>query len=232
MHESRILNWDGGQNFRDLGGLPAGNGERTRRGALVRGGDPCNLKAAGWQALIDHGVRTIISLQTDGMDEETHDAAPRPASLTTLRMAIEDVSDAEFVERWVNTSLWGTPLYFLDTLKRWPQKHAAVLGAIGRAAPGGVLFHCRRGNDRTGIIALLLLAFAGVPAAVIAEDYELSPDEVRDELLRRRGTSCREVIEETLAGLDVEAYLLSGGLGREELQLLRARFLETLDAGH
>jgi hypothetical protein len=46
-------------------------------------------------------------------------------------------------------------------------------------------FHCIRGHDRTGIIALLLLALVGVTPDEIIADYELSPDPERDELLAR-----------------------------------------------
>jgi protein tyrosine/serine phosphatase len=47
------------------------------------------------------------------------------------------------------------------------------------------VFHCIRGHDRTGIIALLLLALVVVTPDEIIADYELSPDPERDELLVR-----------------------------------------------
>ncbi len=230
MMKDRQLKWDGFQNARDLGGLRAGNGRLTRRGALVRSDHPARLTSSGWASLVAHGIRTIISLETDGIPETTLDAASRPSDIVTVRAAIEDFSDSGFVKDWVNTDLWCTPLYYRDALKRWPQRHAAAITAIARARPGGVLFHCRRGNDRTGIIALLLLALAGVDPGDIAEDYELSPDPDRDELLKSRGTSSREVILAALAGLDVESYLLAGGSTPSDLEALRDRFLEPLGA--
>jgi protein-tyrosine phosphatase len=98
--------------------------------------------------------------------------------------------------------------------------------AIAQAQPGGVLFHCIRGHDRTGIIALLLLALAGVAPDDIVADYELSLDPERDALLARQGTSTREVILATLAGLDAEAYLRAGGLSEADLVAVRGRLLE------
>ena len=67
---------------------------------------------------------------------------------------------------------------------------------------------------------------AGVSADDIAADYELSFDAERDEILAQAHTSARAVILDTLAGLDAEAYLRSGGLSQAELAALRARLME------
>jgi protein-tyrosine phosphatase len=225
MTENRQLTWDGCNNVRDLGGLSARDGRMTRWGAVVRSDTPAKLTAAGWSALYAHGVRTIISLRTVGMIEDETDAAPRPFDITTLQVAIEDITDKAFVQQWVNSDLWGTPLYYRDALERWPERHAAAITAIARAKPGGVLFHCRRGHDRTGIIAMLLLALAGVAPDDIIADYELSLDPERDELLKREHTSTREVLLATLAWLDAEVYLRAGGLSQADLDAIRGRLL-------
>ena len=102
---------------------------------------------------------------------------------------------------------------------------------IARARPGGVLFHCVRGVDRTGIIALLLLASVGVTADDILADYELSVDPEREVFLAREHTTTRDVILSTLASLDIEAYLREGGLSQTDLETIRARLLEPSDAG-
>jgi len=65
-------------------------------------------------------------------------------------------------------------------------RSAAVLGAIAGAAPGGGVFHCVGGRDRTGQIAILLLALAGVDAERIVADYELSDVRLRVSVLRAR----------------------------------------------
>lgn len=225
MTDDRQLNWDGCINVRDLGGIATPNGRATRRGALIRADDPAKLSGAGWNALLAYGVRTIVSLHTDGLTEHVLDAAPRPPHLANIRVAIEDFGDADFVARWVDSDLWCTPLYYRDALERWPERHVAAIAAIARAQPGGVLFHCRRGHDRTGIIALLLLALAGVAPDDIAADYELSRDPRREELVQAAGTTTRAALLATLAWLDVERYLLAGGLSRADLAAVRARLL-------
>ncbi len=229
MAENRRLTWDGCNNVRDLGGLQTRTGGLTRWGAVVRADDPARLSAAGWSALYAHGIRTIISLRTAGMDEDTPDAAPRPADLTTLQVAIEDLSNTRFAQQWASSDLWCTPLYYRDALECWPERHAAAIAAVARARPGGVLIHCRRGHDRTGIITLLLLALMGVAPADILADYELSVDPQREELLAQQGTSTRETILATLAWLEVEPYLLAGGLSQADLAAVRTRLLEPVD---
>jgi hypothetical protein len=223
--EKRILAWEGCTNVRDLGGLSTRDGCTLRPAAVIRSDHPAKLTAAGWSALHAYGVRTIISLRTHGMTEEDPDLAPRPSDLTTIEVAVEDITDMEFARKWASSDLWCTPLYYQDALRRWPKRHAAAISAIARARPGGVLIHCRRGNDRTGIISMLLLALAGVAPEDILADYELSPDLERDELLAREHTSVHDVILGTLAWLDVDAYLLGGGLSPDDLAVMRKRLL-------
>lgn len=222
----RVLVWDGCTNVRDLGGLSSCDGRMTRWGAIVRSDTPARLTAAGWSALYEYGIRTIISLRTYGMVEDKLNITTPYSDLVTVQVEIEDVTDKEFVKRWASTELWSTPLYYKDALQRWPERHAAAISAIARARPGGVLFHCVRGHDRTGIIALLLLTLAGVATDEIIADYELSHDPERDEILTREQSSVREALLGALEGLNIDSYLRRGGVSQADLAAVRNRFLE------
>jgi protein tyrosine/serine phosphatase len=227
MTSGRILAWEGCDNVRDLGGMKTSNGGKTRWGAVVRGDHPSKLTARGWSDLYAYGIRTIVSLRTHGLVEKYPDiVAPRP-DIETLAVEIEDVTDKEFATQWASSDLWSTPLYYRDALNRWPQRHAAALKAIAQAKPGGVLFHCVRGHDRTGIIALLLLALVGVSPEGILADYEMSIDTEREKLLAEQDTTTRETILSTLASLDVERYLRTGGLTQDDLNAIQTRFIES-----
>ncbi len=224
----RRLDWEGCVNARDLGGLKTRQGHVTRWGAVVRSDHPSKLTDAGWSALYAHGIRTIISLYTEGQDEKLPAIAPHAPDIELLRVAVEDVGDQEFLNRWATTELWCTPLYYRDALARWPERHPAALTLMARAKPGGVLIHCARGHDRTGIVSMLLLAFAGVEPEEILADYQLSVDPEREEILARAHTSTREVILSSLSELDAEAYLRQGGMRQEDLEAIRARFLKPI----
>jgi protein-tyrosine phosphatase len=120
---------------------------------------------------------------------------------------------------------------------------AGVMRAIAAAPAGGVLFHCHAGKDRTGLVAALLLALAGVPNATIAEDYALSqaclqplfdqrlsqePDPAKRERLARMIGAVPETMLGVLAHLDArhggaERYLRGAGVAEADLDRLRRR---------
>lgn len=231
MTSNRILTWEGCNNIRDLGGLETIDGKKTQWGAVVRSDHPTKLTEIGWSALYEHGIRTIVSLRTHGMPDDHPIVIPPYSDLETITVEIEDFTDTEFVKQWVDSGLWCTPLYYQDALHRWPERHAAALRAIAQAQTGGVLIHCGRGYDRTGILSILILSLVGVSPEDILADYELSIDPERERLLAERNTTTREVIFSTLASLDTEEYLLSSGLTQTDIGSIRSRFLVSTGDG-
>jgi protein-tyrosine phosphatase len=220
---SRRLSWDGCVNARDLGGLPTADGRVTRFGAVVRSDSPENLTPDGWAALREYGIRTIVDLRND--DER---GVASPDGVRTVHLPLDGVDeDPAFWERWGSGPQFGTPLYYRPHLDRFPERSAHVIAAIAGAKPGGVLVHCVGGRDRTGQIAMLVLALVGVEPEAIAADYELSgrADPEVERFLSERGTSASDLIRSTLAELDVEAFLLSAGVREAELVALRERLL-------
>jgi protein tyrosine/serine phosphatase len=93
-----------------------------------------------------------------------------------------------------------------------------VLDAIEQAEPGGVLFHCVGGRDRTGLVAIALLAVAGVAPELIADDYVRGAerahtyDPALDEFLAEKNTSARELVIELAARLDLDRPALRARL--------------------
>jgi protein-tyrosine phosphatase len=254
---SRHITWEGFANARDLGGLPAQGGLATRFGAYIRSGDLRFVTETGWQMARDAGVRTIIDLRND--DEirphaaqqltrlagsaqfvvGTPTAAP-PPGLDRVEVALDDIEDTGFWQFLNRERLNGTPLYFRQFLDRKPGRCAAAITALASAAPGGVIFHCGAGRDRTGLVALLVLALAGVEPAAIASDYELSAEPLKalftamgqpdqgpaiEAALAERGTTSRGAILATLDGFDAETYLLSAGVSPATLATIRHRLL-------
>ncbi|MFF8830893.1 tyrosine-protein phosphatase [Streptomyces sp. NPDC015131] len=243
MTGDRHLDWDGCFNVRDLGGVPTEDGRATRRGAVVRADSLDRLTEDGWRALYAYGIRTVVDLRNP--EERGPDRGRRPDGVTTVHVPIDDTADTALWTHLWDEGLDGTPLYYRPFLDRKPERCAAAADAVARARPGGVAVHCGLGRDRTGLVALLLLALAGATAEGIAEDCDLSgervpyvfaalgrPDDAADvrAALARRGATVRSAVLDALAGLDVEARLRAAGLSGEGVAALRKRLAPPSDA--
>jgi protein-tyrosine phosphatase len=240
VSNQRHLEWDGCYNVRDLGGLPTNDGRTTRRGALVRADAPSGLTEAGWRAARDHGVTTIVDLM------ETHerrpDAAARPAGLTEIHVPIDGTDDEDFWAPLRANGHWGTVLYYSPFLERFPDRIAAAVRAFADAPAGGVLLHCGRGRDRTGLVSMVLLSLAGVGVADIVDDYRASDNDrvvaVRaalgmhddttgiEAIYERAGTTSVDAIADVVGSLDPVSLLLRGGLTDADMDRARRRLVE------
>jgi protein-tyrosine phosphatase len=165
-----------------------------------------------------HGVRTLIDLRND--DERVEACSP-PDGIDVVHIALDQLDqDPEFWVDWMNGPQFGTPLYYAPFVERFPDQLERVLDAVEHAQPGGVLFHCVGGRDRTGLVAIALLTVAGVAPELIAEDYALGAqrahtyDPLLDEFLAETGTSARELVLDLVAGLELDRPALRARLLR------------------
>ncbi len=236
-------------NARDLGGHRTEDGAETRYGSIVRADSIRRLTDAGWAALLDYGIRTVVDLRGDHeMDED----AAAHIDVEVVHVPFMEANDREFdeIQDEVETAAEAAPdvatatrdvyLIFLEHFKR---NVAAGIRAVAQAPEGGVVVHCAGGKDRTGLLTAFLLHLAGVDVEQIAADYALSEERLKPrheewfaqaeteaelERLRRIAQTPAESIVGVFEELDrrygsVEGYLRSGGLGDEDLARARAR---------
>ena len=248
----RELAWDGVLNARDLGGHRTEDGAETRYGSVVRADSIRRLTDAGWAALLDYGIRTVVDLRGDHeMDED----APAHVDVEVVHVPFMEANDREFdeLQEEVEAAAQAAPdvaaatrdvyLIFLEHFKR---NVAAGIRAVAQAPEGGVVVHCVGGKDRTGLLTAFLLHLAGVDVEQIAADYALSEERLKPrheewfaqaeteaelERLRRIAQTPAASIVGVFEELEsrygsVESYLRSGGLGDEELARARARLRE------
>jgi hypothetical protein len=149
------------------------------------------------------------------------------------------LDDPEF-RGWAETGLLGTALYYAPYLERWPERTVAAVKAVAGARPGGVLYHCERGRDRTGLLTLVLLSLAGVPTEVIVADHLLTDERLLShglalghvgldgeaELYAARGTTAEATLVALLERLDIADHLGRAGLTDGELRALRHRLVD------
>lgn len=241
LPDERHLDWEACWNARDLGGLPTGAGV-TRRRSIIRADYLGNLTPAGRRALYDYGVRTVIDLRRW---DELEDTPPpfrgeRPDEPAFRHVPFER-GDPAAKPRWKTIQTrFDVNRLFLDF---YPRALAEVLAAIAAAPPGGVLFHCLGGTDRTGVVAAAVLRLAGVPDEVIADDYALTMarrQATYERLVAEKGEAAltfwerqnitADMMRQTLAYVDeryggMEAYLLAAGLPAGDMARVRARLV-------
>jgi hypothetical protein len=218
--ESRALHVEGLHNVRDLGGLPRVGGGTTPVGVFVRSERPDLVRETGWAALRAHGVRTVLDLRQPV--ERASEPSRLPEGFADRHVDHDGLEHTAFWADYWDNHLVGTPLYYLPHLRALPERTSAVLSAIATVPEGAVLFHCAGGRDRTGLVAAILLALAGVEQDAIVADYletienadALAAGQGRPNgepavaaLLASRGTTSEEAFRAFLAGLDVEALL-------------------------
>lgn len=182
--------------------------------------------------MCSHGIATVVTLRTLGTSDPEPDTAKVPSEVTIQRVELEDATDPEFRRRCIDTGFWATPLQWTEMLRYWPDRCAAAVSAVAGARHGGVVISCGIGRDRTGLVAFLLLAIAGVSADLIALDWSRSLARLADDplardlepirILERNGMTVATSVAAALAS-DVEARLIDGGLSVEELDVVRAR---------
>ena len=173
MRTDRAIAVEGLCNARDLGGLLRANGDVTPFGTFYRAENLERVTARGWGQLHDLGVRSVVDLRQPA--EIQNDGYTVPSWATRIQVDHDGLEGhPEFWADYWNNLLVTTPIYYLPHLNRLPERSAAVLAALANAPEGGVLFHCRGGRDRTGIISLILLALAQTDPEAIVDDFLLS----------------------------------------------------------
>ena len=238
---ARHLDWEPCWNVRDLGGLPTGEGE-TRRGAFIRADCLGKLTPAGRRALIAYGVSAVIDLRS--ADELALDPpafpggrAGEPAFYHVPVVTDDPSANARWMALQTRADVYRI---FLDFYGRGL---ADALRVMAGAPPGGVVFHCLGGTDRTGLVAAAVLRLAGVPDEAIADDYALTLERRRpiyERLLAEKGEAglgfwdrlnmTADQMGATLAYVDecyggMERYLLDAGLSADDMARVRARLV-------
>ncbi|WP_283193363.1 tyrosine-protein phosphatase [Rhizobium sp. AN80A] len=170
---NRLIALEGAHNVRDLGGYRTAGGNSTRWRSILRGDALHDLSAADIEALLGHGLATVIDLRNAheiaaqanpfvGHDRVRYHNTPVFSALAPVEMMAEASLSFDMGDR------------YCQAIDKCRPAIAEVLNIIAEAPEGAVLFHCSAGKDRTGVIAALLLANAGVDETTIIEDYALT----------------------------------------------------------
>jgi protein-tyrosine phosphatase len=221
---------------------------------LVRSDNLGSLTSEGQEAMVAYGVTTVIDLRSES---EVATSLP-PSSLIGMGWGQGLKADRRQSANGAGPKYLHLPLVddatmlklseapnMYDRYLMMLEHRQAAFGEIFKTlaeAEGTVAFHCFAGKDRTGLVAAMSLALAGVEVDSIAADYAetdvqmssryeewlaaTSPDkleEMRDDLRcpPERMISLLDYLEQKWGG--AEAYLEAAGLSSTAITRLRSK---------
>lgn len=179
----RVLDLEGGRNFRDLGGYRTADDQQVKWRTVFRSGTPAKLTTNDYKTLDKLGIRTFCDFRAN--DE-------RKAEPNRYAAANSDIDYWTRDYRMDSGNLMGvltgpdagaeksraTMTAFYRVL---PEEHADSYREMFKLLAAGktpLAFNCSAGKDRAGTGAALLLTLLGVPRDAVVADYALSDDVV------------------------------------------------------
>ncbi len=174
------LPFEGGHNFRELGGYEADEGKHIKWGQIYRGIPTWKLTSEADRKLLDSlGLRLILDLRSEAEAAETPDYVPDGARLVRIcGLCLENGKEVDFSPEDRENLLKGMPdegRRMADAMYERMLFGNKAYKELFRALEAGetpVLFHCSAGKDRTGVAAILILLALGASDKTIAEDFE------------------------------------------------------------
>lgn len=180
MQPQRVLDLEGGINFRELGGYPTTDGRKVKWQKVLRAGGLDELTPSDIAALGNYGLRYDIDLRSEHEMASFPDRLPAAAkmipapvypfserdSLSGLDIHLQNKNWAMFSQ--IYQQMIADP----HPQQAWRAIFQAMLDATGEHE--SVVFHCAAGKDRTGVGAMLVLSALKVTPETIKRDYLLT----------------------------------------------------------
>lgn len=222
----------GVRNFRDVGGLPTGDGRRVRHGVLFRSGHLAHATEEDAAFLSSLGLHTIFDFR-NAADQKLEGPDVELPGVLNVNLPLTDPADgAEFWQMVRDGEIEqlrgilgdgqaaGRMISSYRTIiKERTAEHTRVLRSLAEDSVPA-LMHCAAGKDRAGLsIAVTLLAL-GVEREAIVTDYLESNAKHRRYKVHRSGSS--------RAGYSPEVMELLSPLFEARAEYLAAAF-ETIE---
>lgn len=181
--ERRVLDLEGGVNFRDLGGYRTENGQMVKWNTVYRSGSPADLTQADKAELSRLGIRTFCDFRST--EEREKEPNPYVAENSNVEYWTRDYAmsagDLMRVLGGPEASAENSRKAMTGLYRTIAQDHAQSYAQMFRYLAEGrtpLAFNCSAGKDRAGTGAALLLTLLGVPRESVIADYALSDDVV------------------------------------------------------
>ncbi|WP_165954152.1 tyrosine-protein phosphatase [Seongchinamella unica] len=182
----RLLNFEGVDNFRDLGGYEAAGGRKVKWGTLYRSANFAETSRSDQQVLDRLNLYALVDFRSAAEKAEEPNQLPEKPAYRLVEIPTMDGGNnsvhEEIIARFEdgNFSEFDPDVFMIAANRAFattftPQ-FREFIGVIREARGRPVVWHCSAGKDRTGFAAAILLRILGVPDDVIMADYLLSRD--------------------------------------------------------
>lgn len=167
----------GVMNFRDVGGLRTRDGHRVADGRIFRSAALHEMTEADRRLLEGLGITTVIDLRA-ATERHEHPYEWPGVSVVSAPLVHDDqvrsiidrfrtgtLDEEELREWWSLTGVFDAPFEHLAAIR-------TIFETFLTVGPNeAVLYHCRGGKDRTGMLTALLLEGLGVTRDDILADF-------------------------------------------------------------
>ncbi len=167
----------GAPNFRDLGGLTAGEGMRVRTGLIYRSEALHALTDRDLDRLGELEVALVCDLRTPGERQRSpsrwrEGLRPETIELDGERDGTATVEGAYgLIEQRISEAAQA---YMRNAYTGYPRVYAPVIADLAKRIIAGrvpLVVHCHAGKDRTGFVCAMLLYALGVERETVEADY-------------------------------------------------------------
>ena len=193
---SRLLDFVGLPNTRDLGGMATSDGHTVAAGKLIRSGQIVGLPESDIEAL-SHLIDTVVDFRTEEEKAEEPDCDIPGAAyhfIPILESFSAGVSHEPESEEQIFARLVFDPQASCNHMCNMYRKFAESDYSVSQYGKfvrillehhdRAVLWHCSVGKDRAGTAAVIVLKILGVPDEDIIRDYLDTNTYLKDELDR------------------------------------------------
>jgi len=231
-------------NIRDLGGYACKSNDRlcgvTKWNSFLRGDDLSKLDGEDIEFLKNYGVKTVIDLRSENEVKSKPDPFANVNMVDYHNISLMAGTVDDVTKVLAEDPCGFISAFYIRLIKNETGLIKNILEIIADAKDGGILFHCTVGKDRTGVVAAILLAIAGVEEADIVSNYEVTytynqsdPNidvsllKLPKEIMCSNPDYLKNAFNYIKSNFkSVENYLISSGIEIATLEKIRKRFIE------